>query len=119
NAPSRQLVWSFPKLNSDARTSAPVERDAQNLTVAKARPPSEPLNQRLGSSDFVNCVRHFAQDKLPLDGERHGVAAAEAQRRYSALQVAALQFVEQRYQYARARRANGMAQRDGAAIYIH
>ena len=37
-----------------------------------------------------------------LDGERDGVAAAEAESRDSALQITTLQFVEQRYQDARA-----------------
>src|ERR1019366_7874824 len=54
-----------------------------------------------------------------LDGEGDGVAAAGAERGDSALQVAELQFVEQRDEKAGAGCANGMAKRDGAPVHVH
>ena len=54
-----------------------------------------------------------------LDGERDAVAAAEAQRRDAALQVSALQRVEQRRQHAAAARADRVAERDSAAVDVH
>jgi hypothetical protein len=55
----------------------------------------------------------------PLHGERHGVAAAQAQRRQARLRVAVLHGVQQRREHARARRADGVAQRHGAAVHVH
>ena len=54
-----------------------------------------------------------------FDGERDGVAAAKAKRGDAALQVAALQFVKQRDEDARAGSADGMAERDCAAIDVY
>src|SRR5438094_3717377 len=54
-----------------------------------------------------------------LDGKGYSVAAAEAEGGDAALEVAALQFVEQRDEDARAARADRMAERDGAAIHIN
>ena len=51
--------------------------------------------------------------------ERDAVAAAEAQRRDAARQVPLLQRVEQRRQHARAARADGVPERDGAAVDVH
>ncbi len=53
-----------------------------------------------------------------LHGEGHGVAAAQAEGRDAAPEVAALQFVEQRDQNARAACADGMAEGDRAAVHI-
>src|SRR5438105_3972369 len=54
-----------------------------------------------------------------LDGEGDGVSAAEAEGSDAALEVAALQFVEQRDEDARAACADGMAERDRAAIHVN
>src|SRR6266436_642015 len=62
---------------------------------------------------------YFFENLVPFDGEGHGVASAEAEGGDAALQVAALQFVEQRDEDARAARADGMAERYRAAIHIH
>src|SRR5713101_1240246 len=56
---------------------------------------------------------------IPFNGEGDGVAAAEAQCGDAALQVAALQFIEQRDQDARAAGADGMAERHRAAVDVH
>ena len=53
-----------------------------------------------------------------LDGKRDGVASAEAERRDAAMQIAALQFVKQRDENARAASTDWMAERDRAAIHI-
>src|SRR6266853_6558864 len=62
---------------------------------------------------------YFFENLVPFDGEGHGVASAEAEGGDAALEVAALQFIEQRDEDARAARADGMAERDGAAVYVH
>src|SRR5689334_19903565 len=53
-----------------------------------------------------------------FDGEGYGVAAAEAEGGDAALEVAALQFVEQRHEDARAARADRMAERDRSAVHV-
>src|SRR6266704_351529 len=55
---------------------------------------------------------------VALDGEGDGVATAEAEGCDAALQVAALQFVEQGDEDARPTRADGMAEGDGAAVHV-
>src|SRR5260370_130309 len=67
-------------------------------------------------------ARHCGQiivRSVAFDSQSYGVAAAEAEGGDSALEVAALQFVEQRNQDARAARADGMAEGDCAAVHIH
>src|SRR5271155_3760609 len=54
-----------------------------------------------------------------FDGKRDGIASAEAEGGDAALEIAALQFVEQRDQDAGAGCADGMAERDGAAIDVY
>src|ERR1700689_4421525 len=54
-----------------------------------------------------------------FDGERYGVAAAEAECCYAALQIAALQFVDQRDQGAGTGRADRMTERYGATVYVY
>src|ERR1700756_3937971 len=54
-----------------------------------------------------------------FDGQSHSVAAAEAEGRDAALEVAALQFIKQCDQDARAARTDGMAEGDRAAVHIH
>src|SRR5262245_13273479 len=54
-----------------------------------------------------------------LDGQGDAVAAAEAQRRDAASEVAALQRIEQRGEHAAAARSDGVAERDGAAVDVH
>ena len=56
---------------------------------------------------------------LPLDGQRDGVAAAQAQSGDSSMHVAPLQFVKQCRQDPRAGRADRMPDGHGAAIYIY
>src|SRR5690606_18839682 len=53
-----------------------------------------------------------------LDRKRDGVATAEAERRDTALRVALLQRVQQCDQDARARRADRVTERDGAAVHV-
>src|SRR4029077_20646767 len=55
---------------------------------------------------------------VALDGKGHGVASAEAERGDAALEVAALQYVEQRDEDARSRCANGVTESDRAAIDV-
>src|SRR5277367_1447922 len=54
-----------------------------------------------------------------FDGKRDGIASAEAEGGDAALEIAALQFVEQRDQDAGAGCADGMAEGDGAAIDVY
>ena len=58
------------------------------------------------------------RSEAALDRERDGLAAAQAERRDSASQTAILQRIEQRRQHARARGAERVSQRDGAAIDV-
>ena len=53
-----------------------------------------------------------------LDGEGYGVAAAEAESGDAALEVAALQFVEQGDENARAAGADGVADGDSTAVHV-
>ena len=66
---------------------------------------------------YQECGAHTAL-VLPLDRHPDAVAAAEAERRDAALQVAPLQRVEQRRQHAPAARADRVAERDGAAVHV-
>ncbi len=54
-----------------------------------------------------------------LDSEGDGIPAAKAESSDAALQVAALQFVQQRDQNARAGSADGMPERNGASIHVN
>src|SRR4051794_36838499 len=54
----------------------------------------------------------------PGDRERHRVAAAEAERCEATLEIAILQSVQQRGEHARATRADGMTERDRAAVHV-
>src|SRR6266568_5794172 len=55
---------------------------------------------------------------VTFDGEGDGVSAAEAEGGDAALEVAALQLIEQRDEDARAARADGMAERHAAAVHV-
>ena len=66
---------------------------------------------------IVCCILSHAL-RTALHGERHAVAAAEAQRRDAAPRVPALHRVEQRRQDPRAARADWMAERDRAAVDV-
>ena len=114
------LAGHIPGVQTNARSACSIERNAEDFSVVKTRPPSKPLNQRLGPGEVVDCITLiFGQDDSPLYGDGYSVAATEAEGCYAALQIAALQFIEQRDQDARARCTDGMAQRDRAAIYIY
>src|SRR6267143_1020397 len=62
---------------------------------------------------------HISEDLAPLDSEGHGVASAEAEGGDAALEIAALQFVEQGDEDARAAGADGMAEGDSAAVHVY
>src|SRR3712207_4832646 len=53
-----------------------------------------------------------------LEAQRHPHAAADAQRRYAATRTAAQHLVQQRDRDARARAADRMPERDGAAVDV-
>src|SRR5258705_13143874 len=55
---------------------------------------------------------------VAFHGEGHSVSAAEAEGGYPSLEVAALQFIKQGHQDARAARADGMTKGDCAAVYV-
>src|SRR5258706_8007034 len=55
---------------------------------------------------------------LPFHRHRDGVAAAEAKGDDAALRVAANHFVDQRREDAGAAGADGMAERNGAAVHV-
>src|SRR5690349_19357629 len=54
-----------------------------------------------------------------LDRERRRFAAADAKRRHAALAIVFAHRAEQRYDDARTRRADRMAERAGAAMHVH
>src|ERR1700693_1809149 len=76
-----------------------------------------PARARSSSRPYTQVVEFL--DSETLDREGHGVSAAQAERGDSALQIAALQFVEQGDKDSRATRADRMAESDGAAVYVH
>src|SRR5260370_35862936 len=59
-----------------------------------------------------------ARKSVALDAHRDAHAAADAERGETLLGVALLHLVEQRGEHARARGADRMAERDGAAIDV-
>ncbi len=90
------------------------------------RRPAQPLDQfgiQFGGKTEIKFSLepyHPGHARLEaLDGEGYGVAAAEAEGGDTALQVAALQFVEQRDEHARTGGADGMAERDCAAVDVY
>src|ERR1700760_3375847 len=72
--------------------------------------------------DRVHCTRsratHAQYVSVPCDAHSNTHATADAQRGEALLGVALLHFVEKRHQHARAGGANGMADRDRAAIDV-
>ncbi len=104
------LSGQVPGVQTNARSARSIERNVKDFGVVKTRPPCKPLNQRWGPGEVVDCIKLIVgQDDSPFDGDGHCVAATEAEGRYAALEVAALQFVEQSDEDARARCADGMA----------
>src|SRR5580700_894621 len=87
-----------------AKSDGAGERPAEIIDTVETTPPLK---------------RRATATSLPLDGERDGVAASEAQRGDSAMRVAALQFVQQRREDARAGSADRMADSHGAAVYVY
>ena len=80
------LTGQVPGVQTDARSACSIERKAKNFSVVKTRPPSKPLNQRLGPGEVVDCINSiFGQGDSPFDGDGNCVAAAEAEGRDAAL----------------------------------
>jgi hypothetical protein len=114
------LTGQVPGVQTDARSTSSIERKAKDFSVVKTRPPSKPLNQRLGPGEVVDGINSiFGQDESPFDGDRYSVAAAEAEGCDAALQIAALQFVQQCDQDAGAGCTDGVPQRYRAAINVY
>ena len=106
DATAREDHWrAVNQGESDKRRPAGVRAEAKGCVI------HEILRGNLSyaKSKFLNA----------FDGEGDCVAAAETQGGDATLQVAALQFVKQRDEDARAGCADGMAERDGAAVYVH
>src|SRR5256714_1874499 len=64
-------------------------------------------------------IEQPSSDASALDGQRHGVPAAEAERGEAASSAATLHLVEHRRQKARARLPYGVSERDRAAVDVH
>src|SRR5712692_380234 len=109
--------------SSQGSTGKPASRKENHtrgarasLTLGSSRAASgNALQARARSS---SRSYHF-KDSITLDGEGHGVSAAEAERGDAALQIAALQFVEQCDKDSCAACADRMAESDGAAIDVN
>src|SRR6266850_2970160 len=87
-----------------------------SLTLGSSRAASGnalPARARSSSRSY-----HY-KNSITLDREGHGVSAAQAKRGDAALQIAALQFVEQGHEDSRSAGADGVAERDGAAVYVN
>src|SRR5271169_6260811 len=107
-------------MQTNARSARSIERYAKDFSIVKTRPPPKPFNQRLGTREVVDCVNLIVgQDDLPFDGDGYCIAAAEAEGCDAALQIAALQFVEQGDEDARAGCTNRVSEGDRAAIYVY
>jgi hypothetical protein len=88
----------FPSLHANAPSSRAIQRDAKDFSVVKTRPAPKPLNERLRPGEVVDCSELiFGQDGSPFDGDGDSVAAAEAEGGDATLQIAALQFIEERH----------------------
>src|SRR6266404_5728004 len=102
------------------RKGNPTRGARASLTLGSSRAASgNALPVRARSSSRSYTASRGILRLETLDGEGHGVSAAEAEGGDAALQIAALQFVEESDEDARATRADGMAESDGAAIYVH
>ena len=106
----------------DARARA-IERGRHDVDKPHIEPGlrehlRDAVAHRARADDADSLIVNAIGDLHPFDGERDAVAAAEAERRDAALQVAPLQRVEQRRQHARAARADRVAERDGAAVDV-
>src|ERR1700722_7788997 len=60
-----------------------------------------------------------APARLTLDGQRNAHAAADTQSGETLLCVALAHFMQERHKHARARSADRMADRNGAAVDVH
>jgi len=79
------LTRQVPGVQTDARSACSIERKAKDFSVVKTRPPSKPLNQRLGPGEVVDCITLiFRQDESPFDGDGYSVAAAQTESGYAA-----------------------------------
>src|SRR5260370_5566148 len=125
NARVAQNVDDFA--DSAGIAAAPDQLDALFALALVERSSTEFFRDQLDTADGTICVSvgifRVAERTVPhglatLHSEGYGVAAAEAQGGDSALEVAPLQFVEQRDQDARAARADGMAEADGPPFHI-
>src|ERR1700740_863103 len=98
------FVRDFPRMDSNRRAPAAIERDTEDFCVMKIGPVAKPVEERVCPLDLRGPLRASSAHYFlrAFDGEGDGVTAAEAESGDAALEVAALQFVEQRHQYSRA-----------------
>ena len=88
----------------------------------KLESPRRSLASALAVSRIAKRIGNRCRARVALqtfDGQGYGVAAAQAQRGDAALQIAALEFVEERDQDARAGGAYRVADGYGATVHIY
>src|SRR5947209_11350799 len=94
-------------------------KGTMNINVSAWKPPQMRCMMPMTLLWSSVVIRLTSLHVLTLDGQRHGVAAAEAERGESAARAATLHFVQHRRQKARARLPYGVAERDRAAVNVH
>src|SRR3954464_2475355 len=96
-------------LSAQSRCASTSTTSMPDCAATWAMPP--PICPAPMTPIFATCI-------LALDHHGDRFAAADAQRRHAALLALRLQRVQKRRQNARARGADGMAERHGAAMHI-
>src|SRR6185295_12214663 len=118
-SPPRQTTWIFSlrwrSSRGWPRMPAGTRSTPQTLQLAWASLYSASHNGQY----FIAMFARRATALVALDAEGHGVAATKAECGDAALQVAALEFIEQRDKDARAAGADRMSDGNRAAVYIH
>src|SRR5438874_7834884 len=91
--------------------------DGPECTAKRALPISKTPSLVLRSAKAGLQSSHGGYG-LPFDGERDGVAPAQAERADSAMHVAALHFIQEGHENARARGPDGMSNGNRTAVNI-
>src|SRR5687768_8727721 len=114
--------WTMIRSSNIAATDSIVTTMSDDTSSAPAHTATKRA-PRQGARSLPSRAKKIARPKDalvgPLDGQRDGVAAAEAKRRETGPGPAILHGVQQRRQHARAARADGVSERDRAAVHVH
>ena len=63
------LTGQVPGVQTNARSARSIERNANDFSILKTRPPPKPLDQSLRAGEVVDCINLIiGQVHSPFDG---------------------------------------------------